>query len=145
MTLGHLKLMEIKNKSEHTSGETHVREKSNTTVLVLFTDSDTIFEFLSCWLLFKMDLLFCFYFKHCETRSRSSDFRKRLHVVYEDHEKNTHLTRWRVRILTLGKALQCWSEIIETSAKNGGSGSHKQCKTLFKDHMVRLKIVIIYL
>ena len=38
--------------------------------------------------------------------------------------------------------LQSSTEIIETNAKNGVVPlSHRQCKTLFNDHTVRLKII----
>ena len=42
--------------------------------------------------------------------------------------------------------LQPFTEIIETNAKNGLVPlSHKQCKALFRDHMVRLKIISLYI
>ena len=42
--------------------------------------------------------------------------------------------------------LQPFTEIIETNAKNGVVPiSHKQCKTLFNDHTVRLKIISLYI
>ena len=42
--------------------------------------------------------------------------------------------------------LQRRSEIIGTTTeKRCCSGSHKQCKTLLKDHMVRLKIISLYI
>ena len=49
-----------------------------------------------------------------------------------------HIKKNSVRTLEL----QPFTEIIETNAKNGVvSISHKQCKTLFNDHTVRLKII----
>ena len=45
-----------------------------------------------------------------------------------------------------GRDLQSFTEIIETNAKNGVVPlSHKQCKTLFNDHKVRLKIISLYI
>ena len=42
--------------------------------------------------------------------------------------------------------LQSFTEIIETNAKNGLVPlSHKQCKALFRDHMVRLKMISLYI
>ena len=43
--------------------------------------------------------------------------------------------------------IQPFTEIIETNAKNGVfPASHKQCKTLFNDHMVTIEAnIIIYL
>ena len=42
--------------------------------------------------------------------------------------------------------LQPFTEIIETNAKNGVVPiNHKQCKTFFNDHTVRLKIISLYL
>ena len=44
------------------------------------------------------------------------------------------------------RQLQPFTEIIETNAKNGVVPiSHKQCKTLFNDHTVRLKIISLYI
>ena len=41
---------------------------------------------------------------------------------------------------------QSFTEISETNAKNGVVPlSHKQCKTLFNDHTVRLKIMSLYI
>ena len=41
---------------------------------------------------------------------------------------------------------QPFTEIIETNAKNGLVPlSHKQCNYLFREHMVRLKIISLYI
>ena len=42
--------------------------------------------------------------------------------------------------------LQPFTEIIETNAKNGLVPiSHKQCNALFREHIVRLKIISLYI
>ena len=40
--------------------------------------------------------------------------------------------------------LQLFSEIIETTAKNGVVPIAKQCKTLLKDNVVRFKMISLY-
>ena len=41
---------------------------------------------------------------------------------------------------------QPFTEIIETNAKNGFVPlSHKQCNALFREHMVRLEIISLYI
>ena len=50
------------------------------------------------------------------------------------------------RNLKWREQLQPFTEIIETNSKNGVVPiSHKQCKTLFNDHTVRLKIISLYI
>ena len=42
--------------------------------------------------------------------------------------------------------LQPFTEIIETNAKNAPVPiSHKQCNALFREHIVRLKIISLYI